>query len=190
MVASLQNHGGCSQCGLCCEQGSHIARQGRLSLRLRQGLQDDVDVCGPLAESPVTASMCFSSTTTVFPTMSNSAQAVSTCFRSANFPLHSAVSRRPARTVVWHGTDDGPIDAERLFDLTGGNRSCRRIMSCLAGDVGAYLFHHFLNYLRASHKQRRFGVAHGGQIVRCQPRPQVSPPGHALALLCTVAKST
>src|ERR1700676_367742 len=54
---------------------------------------------GPLAESAVTASMCFSSTTTVRPTTSNMWQVMATSSALACLPLQIAVMPAPC----WHG---------------------------------------------------------------------------------------
>src|SRR6202041_2740892 len=55
---------------------------------------------GPLADRPVTASMCFSSTTTVRPTTSNILQVMATCLASAYLPLHTAVIPLPMEQGV------------------------------------------------------------------------------------------
>src|SRR5579863_8956351 len=55
---------------------------------------------GPLADNPVTASISFSSTTTVLPTTPNSVLAISRCRAVANFPLHKAVMPQPTTQGV------------------------------------------------------------------------------------------
>src|SRR5690242_4268552 len=54
---------------------------------------------GPLADRPVTPSMCFSSTTTVRPTVSNSCRAVWRWSSVAWLPRHNPVMPAP----TWHG---------------------------------------------------------------------------------------
>src|ERR1700745_1967317 len=56
---------------------------------------------GPLAESAVTASMCFSSTTTVRPTTSNMWQVRATCSAVACLPLQTAVMPAAIRHGVF-----------------------------------------------------------------------------------------
>src|ERR1035437_5873669 len=56
---------------------------------------------GPLADNPVTASICFSSKVTVRPTASKNFVAVSRCCLVANFPLHSAVMPAPSTQGVF-----------------------------------------------------------------------------------------
>lgn len=56
---------------------------------------------GPLAESPVTASMFFSSTTTVRPTASNMVRAVSRCSAFACAPAQIPVMPQPTAAGVF-----------------------------------------------------------------------------------------
>src|ERR1700721_1532335 len=67
---------------------------------------------GPLAERPVTASMCFSSTTTVRPTTSNILQVMATWAASAYWPLHTAVIPLP--------TKQGVLGMARITGTFGG----------------------------------------------------------------------
>ena len=73
---------------------------------------------GPLAESPVIASMCFSSTVTTRPTVSKSFRAVSICSGRTAAPAAIAVMAQP--------TCAGVLGMARTTATPAGSRCCKK----------------------------------------------------------------
>src|SRR5882762_3641041 len=94
---------------------------------------------GPLAESPVTASIFFSSTTTVRPTASNMARAVSRCSAPAWAPRQIPVI--PHRPHDWH------FPAQTLLDVARRHRRCDGDHQHLRRQLRCDFLQHLSNHL-------------------------------------------
>src|SRR4029077_21178226 len=81
--------------------------------------------------------MCFSSTTTVFPTTLNRAHAASTCWVSANLPLHSAVMPHPIAQGVLGMARTTATSLHNAFSMwLVGTDADTEMMSCLLETLG------------------------------------------------------
>ena len=66
---------------------------------------------------------------------------------------------------VRHGADDGYIPAERVLNMTRGNRCCHGNHKLLRPNLWADFFHHALHRLRLHTDKYDVGVACGGGVV-------------------------
>src|SRR6202165_817326 len=88
---------------------------------------------GPLADNPVTASICFSSTWTVRPTASKNFVAISICCLVANFPLHSAVIPAPSTQGVFGiARTTGTSFSSARSIISVGTDAATEITNCFA----------------------------------------------------------
>ena len=124
---------------------------------------------GPLAESAVTASMCFSSTTTVRPTTSNMWQVSGNVFRTG--VLAFADRRHPRSQLAWrvgHGANYRNIRRQIFFDHGGWHRRRHRHDQLLRRDVPADLAHDFLDHLRLHRDHDDVGAFCRFDVARCR----------------------